>query len=893
MPRENSQLLAFNRGLVSPLALGRIDLKRLALSAEEMVNWMPRVLGSMMLRPGFGYVGNTRSNLAARFLDFVFSTDDTALLELTNLTLRVWRDDALVTRGTVSSAVTNGNFDTNLTGWTDNDEGTAASVWVAGGYMGLTGTGSAAAIRDQSVTVAAPDQGDEHALRIIIQRGPVILRVGSSAGADDYVDDTMLETGTHSLTFTPTGNFNIRFMSRLTRQVLVDSCQVEGAGVLTLPTPWLADDLGLIRKDQSGDKVFLACDGYQQKVIERRNPTSWSVVRYASEDGPFRNENITPVTLAASALSGNITLAASAMLFKSTQVGALYRSRSSSQKVEANISAQNTFTNAIKVFGNSLDSRNFNWVISGTFVANVTIQQSTTSDTGPWVDFLGPFTAPTTGTDRDALLGQDVWYRIGVKTGDYTSGTAHVELTFPGGGIIGIARVTGFTSATIVSAEVLQDFGSTDATDEWAEGEWSDFRGYPTSVALYEGRLWWAGRDKVWGSISDDFGSFDPDFEGDAGPINRSIGSGPVDFINWLLPLQRLMLGTEGAEISCRSTSFDEPLSPTNFNLKAVSTQGSAPVSTVKVDNRGYYIQRGGTRIFEVLFAENFDYGTEDQTLIVPEIGQPSIVRMGIQRQPDTRLHCVRSDGTVAVLVSDRVEEVKCWLELETTGFVEDVVVLPGDNGTSEDQVYYVVRRTINGSTVRFLERWALESECQGETLNKQADAFAVYSGVATTTPSGFSHLNGATVVAWADGVPLSGTFTVSAGAITLTTAASNVVAGLAYTAQWKSAKLAYAAGQGTALLQRKNIPQVGLLLYNTHQSGIKYGRSFDILDDLPGVVAGAEVAENQMWSSYDEQPFALPGEWDTDARLCLQAAAPKPCTVLAAVLTVQTNDNV
>jgi hypothetical protein len=54
---------SFNRGLVSPLALARIDLKRLALSADISTNWMPRTLGPMMLRPGLGYVLETRNDL--------------------------------------------------------------------------------------------------------------------------------------------------------------------------------------------------------------------------------------------------------------------------------------------------------------------------------------------------------------------------------------------------------------------------------------------------------------------------------------------------------------------------------------------------------------------------------------------------------------------------------------------------------------------------------------------------------------------------------------------------------------------------------------------------------------------------------------------------------------
>ena len=902
MGQQTVALLAFNRGRVSPNALARVDVERMAMSAETMTNWRPRVLGPMMLRPGYGYIGATRSNLATRGLPFVKSTDDTALIELTASTMRVWVDDALITRPSVSSAVANGTFDTNLTSWTDNDEGSAASAWVTGGYMGLTGTGTSAAIRDQQVTVGAADLNVEHALSVIIERGPVVMSIGSTSGGGEYLDEAVLETGAHSLAFTPTGDFYIRFMSRLKRQVLVNSCTVEAAGVMTVATPWPEAALGNIRIDQSGDVVFVACEGYQQRRIERRGVRSWGVPRYAPEDGPFLTENVGPITITPSALSGNITLTASARLFKSTHApsstgtGALFAISSEGQTVTASLTAQNTFTSTIRVTGAGTD-RAFTIVRSGTWAAGgttVTLQRSLTSDTGPWTD-VASYTTNATISFNDALDNQVAWYQIGIKTGDYVAGTADLQLVYSLGSIDGVARITAYTSPTVVSAEVITDLGGTAATDVWAEGQWSDYRGWPTSVALHQGRLWWAGNDTVNGSISDGFNSFDASFEGDAGPISKTIGSGPVDVINWILPGQRLLLGTEGAELSCSSTSFDEPLTPSNFNIKPASTQGSGKVGAVKIDNNGVFVQRGGTRLFELQFdVGRLDYDARDLSLLIPEIGQPQIVRMAVQRQPDTRVHGIRSDGTVALLVFDKAEEIVCWCDDETTGasgLVEDVVVLPGAEGSDEDRVYYVVKRTINGSTVRYWEKHAKESECVGSTQNKQADSFVAGTQSASTTITGLSHLEGATVVVWGNGVDL-GTKVVTGGQITgLSASVTSYVVGLSYTAQWKSSKLAYAAQRGTALGQKKNIPQIGVVVANTHYQGLQYGRDFSHLEYMPKARRGAAVAENTIYSAYDEESVSFNGIWDTDSRVCLQAAAPRPCMVMALVVPIDTRE--
>ena len=90
-------LLAFNRGLVSPYALARVDLKRMALSAEMQTNWMPKVLGAMSLRPGTRLVRSTLSDQRAAHIPFVYSLTDTATLEFTNGVMRVDIGGTLVT----------------------------------------------------------------------------------------------------------------------------------------------------------------------------------------------------------------------------------------------------------------------------------------------------------------------------------------------------------------------------------------------------------------------------------------------------------------------------------------------------------------------------------------------------------------------------------------------------------------------------------------------------------------------------------------------------------------------------------------------------------------------------------------------------------------------------
>lgn len=819
-----------------------------------------------MLRPGLAYLGSIGS--VERLVPFVFSATDTALIELTDSILRVWVDDELVTRPEVTAAVTNGTFVSDVSGWTDADESGATSAWETGGYLAMTGTGSLEAIRTQAVTVN--EAGTVHALRVVVQRGPVMLRVGSSSGADDYINQTLLDTGTHSLSFTPSGDFYIRLSNRLKRKILVDSVSVESSGVMTLPTIWSASDLPNIRHDASADVTFFACSGKLQQKVERRSTTSWSITNYEPENGPFLVENVDAINITPSGISGDITLSSSAKLFKSTSVGALYRLGSIGQLVSESVTAENQFTGHIRVTGVEA-TRNFRIVVSGTFTATVTLQRSV-AEPGSWVDVATYTTATTVAAFADELDNQIIYYRIGVKSGDYTSGTIAVSLEYAGGSINGVVKVTGYTNEQSVSAQVLTELGGTDATDIWSEGAWSPRRGYPSAVALYEGRLWWAGKDKIWSSVTDGFYSFDDEVEGDSGPISRSIGSGPVDTVSWMLPLQRLMVGTAGGEYSVKSSSFDEPLTPTNFNAKRASSQGSKLIDAVAADTRGFFCQRSGSRVYELAYdPETFDYTSIDITSLVPEVGEPGVVRIAVQRQPDTRIHCVRSDGKVAILITDRAEDVRCWVMFETDGLVEDVCVLPS---TEEDAVYYVVNR--GGS--RYLERWALESECRGGTLSKCADSHIVTTGQVIT---GLSHLEGESVVVWADGTD-AGTYTVVSGSITLDAIYTSVVVGLGYSARYKSTKLI----QNIEANRVKRVNSVGMMLADTHRYGVQYGADFDHLYDLPGT-EGVDVSDDYVWAAYDKDRFAFEGTWDSDSRVCLKASAPRPATIMAVTIDV------
>lgn len=935
MPRYNAPFYSLNRGEVSRLALMRVDQERLAMSAETMVNWMPLTAGPMTLRPGTEYLGSTYGDKTCRILEFVYATDDAALLELTDYNLRVWVDGELVSRQAVTSTIQ------SFSSWTISAS-TGASVTVDGSgnliFKDVKQGGLSYAYGTMNCT---SNLNKSHGLRIPVTfGGNLTLKIGTTQGDDDVFPETLLGTGTHSINFAPTTNtVYIQLESKDARPYKIAPITIESGGAMVIPTPWAEADIPFVRYDQSADIVFLACEGYQQYMIQRRSFNSWSVVKYEVDDGPFPGTSgddtfrFTP-----NALQGEATITTNKQFFQESMVGALIRLYHLQQDTTEDLNVAETSTTPIFVTGTaettywdpnggsgspppgsfttiSSTERQFTINISGTWSGTIALQRTFDPEgISDWVQ-VATYTSNQTNVNyNDHMSNVQAYYRLFFKT--YTSGTATCNLSIAGGGGAGIARIVSVSTASVphtATVHILKPFygcvtsgGTTrgsGSTTQWRLSQWDSNQGWPSSVAIHEGRLWWAGGARIWGSVADNYYSFDLDFEGEAAPINRSIGKGPIQNTNFMMSLGRLVVGTDAGIISARSSSFDEPLTPTKFNLKYSNTQGTARLRPLALDQKGVFVQRSDRRVYMIVFTtQSFDYQTVDLTRLNLDIGIPGFTSLGVQRQLDTRLWCIRNDGQAAVFLFDEQDKVEAWFRIDAAddGFIENVAVLPG---TLEDQVYVCVRRTVNGSTKRYIERFSRVDQCQGGSLTRLLDAHAVYEGAATTTLTGLSYLEGKTVSVWgATATDVSnstgrdlGTYTVSGGQITVSTSVTKAVVGLPYTAQFVSSKLAYAAREGTPINQMKRVNKIGFVLDRTHYQGVRYGQ-YDIqagtytADDLPLIEDGAETAANKIWQFYDAQQFELNGLWDTDSRVYVEAASPRPATVLGFTIEMETS---
>ena len=895
-------------GVVDADKLHRVDLERMRLAAEEQTNLVCDVVGKAFLRPGLQHIGMAHSAGYQRLIPFYAGELQGYGLCLTANALKILDGDAFVSRPAVTTAVVNGDF-TGAGGWT---LGTAAGTSVSYVFsqflrMAAFGRGARATAR-QEVSVTGANIGKEHGLRIDMNIGTVRIRVGSTLGGQEYVRETPLRRGFHSLAFIPTGNFFIEFSMTSPRPIYINAVTVEPAGDVVLPTIWAEDDLQYIRHDQSLDVMFLACEGRMTQRIETRGDNSFSVCDFITDDGPFALGQVTGVKLKPNVTEGEGNLDSNIPFFTPDHVGTLFRVFHEGQKIDTYVSADGEFSPTIMVTGiNEPDynERGWSYTISGTWAGTLKVQRSFDGDDVEFHNFRkASGTADQNITANVANVSNDdnednaiAYYRIGFEPGTYVSGTAHIEIFYNGGGGFGVCHVGTYVSPTQVNIDVIKPFKGTTFSDNWREGAWSEARGWPTSLAFHEGRLCLAGYDAFWGSVSDAYESFDEDYVGDAGPLLRSIALGGRNTARWLVSMGNLMLGTSSLIASVRGSSLDEIMTPENFGIRKQDKVGAARVSPALLsDDRALFVESEGRALFELTYAsDKGKYRATEFSRLTTNLFKTGVTDIAVQNRPDQRIWITTGGSDTICIVFNPGQEVVAHVVVALDSpqdLIESVMTLPGTAG--QDRVLMSVRRVVNGVTTRRIERMALDLETVPAAITKCLDAHVVF-GAGNATVS-LPHLIGRTVWAWVDGhyvedesgAPVP--FVVSgAGTITLPSApAVGGCAGLPYRGRYKSAKLEYGDGGNTSVMRNKQLTSIGLLLADYCRSGVRFGSEFDNpnhpLFNLPSTYNSVPIPSDIILGP---GPTELTNPVDApvtlDARMCIEVT--KPASILALVM--------
>jgi len=884
MSDMNVPMVVFSGGEIGQEALARIDLDIYPTTADTIENILILLQGPMIKAPGTEYVGALPDNTAAIVRPFVYNIDETRTLQLRDSEMRIVDGDAYV--ALTGAAATIGTP-------VDNTSTGASSVGVVGQVVTFTCAASGEARAYWPITSGV--NGSPTTFRFEVQRRAIKVRIGTTSSAEDILSELTFEPGLHTITFTPT-NATYYFRARLATEgaaILTGLTRI-AAGSLALTTPWLAADLFQLKMEQSNDVVWFYHPSYRTRVLERLGDTSWSLRFFRPATGPFERQNTTTTTLTPGALLGSTSLTSSVALFTAQSVGQLFELVHQGQTELLSATAVDQASDPIRVTSTDA-SRIFSLTITGTFVGSVKLQKSA-GNTIDWQD-VTTYSATASATVDDELDNQIIYYRFLCSA--YTSGTIVCRLTYAGGTTTGRAEIVAYTSPTVVTIEVLEAFGAVTATTLWSEGSWSDVLGWPAAGTIDEGRHALIRNDRFWAGESDDYEAFTIGVD-DADAISKRLGTGDVNEGRWIEAGEQLVIGTSGAEIRISSNTFEDAVTPLNAKAKAFGDEGSANTQAVKCGTRIVFVDRTRSRLVQCYFnEETAKLDTDDLSRlhkkIAGEIAEGSgdgWVEIAYQKRPEPRLWGVRSDGQLGVMLYAPKEGVYGWQRITAAngGLFKSVSVVPG---APEDRVHVIVEREIDGNTVTYHERFALQNftvETDAATLARTAPAAwrlqcALSSdGAATTAFGGLGHLEGETVSVWGDG-RYGGDYVVTGGSITTTAAFEYVIIGLNYIGKWRSSKLAYGARQGTALTQQKRVNRLGVCVLDTPVGALSYGRTFtDATDKLAGEFVDGMImdAPVTLWSNEENQPFE--GETSIDSRICIVMNTPAPVCILALV---------
>ena len=462
----------------------------------------------------------------------------------------------------------------------------------------------------------------------------------------------------------------------------------------------------------------------------------------------------------------------------------------------------------------------------------------------------------------------------------------------------GYAKITAFSSATSVTIDIKDDFDNTTATADWKLGAFSDTTGHPSCVSFYEQRLVFAGTTSEPQTI---FFSKAGDYENMTAGTNAddamvyTIAANQVNVIRYLKAQRTLVIGTTAAEYTVSADGTDASITPTNITIKRQSSYGSANVDAVAAGNAILFLQKAKRKIRELAY--NFDsdsYVAPDLTILNDIVTESGIVQMEWQQEPDNILWCVREDGQLAALTYQRSEAVVSWHRHILGGsfdggnaVVESIASISGD--LNEDELWVIVKRTVNGSTVRYIECFSDFDFDETEATDfKFLDSHLNYSGSATTTLTGLSHLEGQTVSILADG-SVHANKVVSSGSISLDRSVTKACVGLAYDSILQTMRIEGGAAEGTSQGKTKRISKVVLRLFET--VGVKVGPSLSNLEVVPFRTTSSNLSAPVDTLIEGDKEIEFDDDYNSDGYIFIKQDQPLPASILAIYPTLVTND--
>lgn len=650
---------------------------------------------------------------------------------------------------------------------------------------------------------------------------------------------------------------------------------------------------------------------------------------------PFGTENQTDITLQASALTGNIQLTASEAFFESDMVGSQFWIGHIKDREESTSSITSTIygfktwdrntdffigdivengatdefyyvhtdypsgtagpnedpsdypqyfdTGVVAAVSNAVGAEELDYYVGGEW--SVTTQGTWTGTWGIQISYNDGATWSTIYTLSSS--GDANFIREGDQTGDIAririilfSGVTNSSLiTFTRNEIreLGVVDITAVNTDTTANATVLRDLLSTEATLLWAENEWNLRKGYPSQVFFKNNRLCFAATkaegQAIWGSEVDRWSNFlrtNINIE-DTDPFKDVLLTGNQDPIRWVSEQSKTLLGLSSQIRDLTREDTTNVLAPGKNDSSRQAGRGASNVDAVEVDDFTFYAQAGG-RIIRGL-SNDYERGVfaaPDMTREADHITDGGVIQMDFQLNRVSTLYVVTGSGEVACLIFDPEIQKMGWYRLVSdNGEIESVAILPTTG--EEDEVYFVVKRVIDGQTKRYVERLKNDQvriQDQGDKNNMfYVDSGKVVEGSGLTQITDAGHLEGEVIQVMGDGAYL-GERTVVSGTFDFPES-DRVTYGKKITANlWQMPLEGITAG-GTTSGGQKRVKEVTIDLFNSLGLYVKESpddtkepfditprRNDDDLETSESLYSGKNEVRVRMGRSFDGSAY-------------------------------------
>ena len=271
----------------------------------------------------------------------------------------------------------------------------------------------------------------------------------------------------------------------------------------------------------------------------------------------------------------------------------------------------------------------------------------------------------------------------------------------------GICKITAYTSATSVKAQILKAFDTivADTAFMLLSNAWNSTDGYPEAVAFADGRLYFARGEKIWGSVIEDYENFTPGSEDD----DAIAVACKADNIEWLLPLKNLVAGADDG-VYVVEASEEGAITPSDVAANLNSNVQVSGVTPIITSHSLIFTGRARTHLFEAGYKIEADSVVSNQLdLLSDHLTRGKIKEMAYQQDPHGIVWCVTDDGELFSVTYQPAHEVVGFAP-HTSPFSAifiSVAAIPGMSTDHDTQVWMAVKRYINGAWVQYIELMA------------------------------------------------------------------------------------------------------------------------------------------------------------------------------------------